>query len=509
MVGSRRRARASIARTVTPLRAQSFRTHWHAFVTRFVTALVIIGVATAGGIGYAYWFANDQIVNHTKTVTIAKGVLPSVKPAEPANYLIVGSDSRAFVKDPIAQEHFGDPKYNTGQRSDTIMIAHVDPKSPGKGFLVSIPRDLWVAIPGHGTQKINAAYNFGPTVLIQTIEQDFHVDINHYLEVGFDTFAQIVNAIGAVHIFFPTAAFDKYTGLNITTPGCVPLNGLQALEYVRSRHYQYKTATSGSDPANWPEEGDSDFGRIRRQQYFIRSLAQEAISKSARNVLTARALLEKTVPNLVRDSSMGLGDFLALVRAFRSVDPAAVQMKTIPVTEGHSGGQAVLFLDQTKAAPIFQQLREFVATTKPVKVPNIATKDITVQVLNGSGKKGVAAATKAALVTDGFADGGVSGDADRTSYELTEVRYVPGALGKAEVVASYLGGVGKLVALPGSAGTAAVVVVVGHDFQSVAKPGSHPVVATTTSSTLAANPGSTPGVTPPTTVAGRPAVGCG
>jgi LCP family protein required for cell wall assembly len=486
---------------VTPFSAQ-----WRTFVSRFVTALLVVSVATAGGIGYAYWFANDQIVNHTKSVVIPPSVLPKVASTQPANYLIVGSDSRAFVNDPIAEQHFGNPKYQTGQRSDTIMIAHVDPKSPSKGFLVSIPRDLWVQIPGHGSQRINAAYNFGPTTLIQTIEQNFHVTINHYLEVGFATFAQIVNAIGAVHIFFPTAAYDKYTGLNIPNPGCIALNGLEALEYVRSRHYQYRTAGQGTDPNTWTMEGDSDFGRIRRQQYFIRSLAQEAISKGARNLFTARALLQKTVPNLVKDKGMSLSDFLSLVRAFRSVDPSSVVMKTVPTTGAVISGNDVLLLDQAGAEPIFQQLRSF-TTTPSAKVPKLAPSSIAVQVLNGSGVKGVAGSTKTALVTAGFADGGPVGDADRHDYAQTQVRYVPGALGKAQVVASYLGGVGQLVALSGRAGAAAVVVVVGQDFQAVVAPGSKPT-ATTTSSTVAANPGSTPGVTVPANNGGAQ-VGCG
>jgi LCP family protein required for cell wall assembly len=369
---------------------------WRSFVARFVVALVVLSVATAGSFGYAYWFANNQIAHHTITAPIKKGVLVPVKATQPANYLIVGSDSRAFVHDPVAEAHFGNPQYQTGQRSDTIMIAHVDPNAPDRGFLVSIPRDLWVPIPGHGTQRINAAYNYGPTVLIQTIEQDLQIPINHYLEVGFDTFAEIVNAIGAVHIFFPTAAYDKFTGLNITVPGCVALNGLQALTYVRSRHYQYKTATSGSNPSLWPEEGDSDFGRIRRQQYFIRSLAQEAISKGARNPFTAKALLEKTVPHLTRDPSMSLSDFLSLVRAFRSVDPASVQMVTMPTAGGWVGTQEVLFLQQAQAEPILQQLRTFARPTRPVPIPNIAPAQVTVQVLNGSGIQGIASASRPA-----------------------------------------------------------------------------------------------------------------
>ncbi|HEY5012144.1 MAG TPA: LytR C-terminal domain-containing protein, partial [Acidimicrobiia bacterium] len=128
---------------------------------------------------------------------------------------------------------------------------------------------------------------------------------------------------------------------------------------------------------------------------------------------------------------------------------------------------------------------------------------------NGSGVKGAAGTTKTALVAGGFTDGGATGDADRSDYQQTEVRYVPGALGKAQVVASWLGGAGKLVPLSGPAGNAQVVVVIGRDFHSVARPGSHPVSPTTTSSTVPPNPGSTPGVTAPPTEAGRPPVGCG
>jgi LCP family protein required for cell wall assembly len=487
---------------VTPLSAQ-----WRTFVARFVTALVIVSLATTAGFAYAYWFANDQITNHSRTVKLPKSVLHDAKSTEPANYLIVGSDSRGFVKDPIAREHFGDPTYQTGRRSDTIMIAHVDPKAPGRGFLVSIPRDLWVPIPGHGTQRINAAYNYGAATLIETIKQNFNVPISHYLEVGFDTFAHIVNAIGSVHIFFPTQARDIKTGLSITTPGCVALDGLQALAYVRSRYYEYRTSSS----ASWQSDPTSDFGRIRRQQYFIRSLAQEAISKGAHNPLTAKKLLEKTVPDLVRDEGMGLSDFLALVRAFRSVDPSAVVMETVPTTRAFIEGNDVLQLQQSKAEEIFQQLRTFIKpTTSPTTtVPKIPTNQIAVQVLNGSGVKGVAATTKSALTDARFKDGGPIGDADRSDYEVTEVRYPPGAIGKAQVVLSYLGGAGKLVALPSATTGGAVLLVLGRDFDGVSKPGSKSTATSSTSSTVAPNPGVTPGIKAPITEAGRPVVGCG
>lgn len=486
---------------------------WSALATRFVAALLILSVTTIAGYSYAYWYANDQIVHHTKVAPIKEHTLTTVESStDPANYLIVGSDSRAFVNDAVAADKFGDKQSQSGQRSDTIMIAHVDPHAPGKGFLLSIPRDTWVDIPGRGTQKINAAYNYGPTTLIKTIQQDFGVKIHHYLEVGFVTFAEIVNAIGQVQVFFPTEAYDKYTGLNITTPGCVGLNGLEALTYVRSRHYHHKAAGSGSNPLEWPEE-DTDFGRIRRQQYFMRSLAQEAISKGAKNPFTAKALLKKTISHLVRDKDMSLSDFLSLVRAFRSVDPVAVQMETLPTTSAEIFPDGVRtdveLVQESKAAPLFAQLGTF-ASTQPQKetpLPKIPHGQIRVQVLNGSGVNGIAGTTQSALLAHGFASGGAPGDADRHSYDATEVRYAPGDLDKARVVASYLGGAGKLVVVPGAADRSPIVVVVDRDFQAVAPPVSHP--ATTTTTIQPANPGTTPGVTVPRSEPGMPLVGCG
>jgi LCP family protein required for cell wall assembly len=479
--------------------------HWNAFASRFVTALVIFSFATASGYAYAYWFANDQIAR-AKRVPID---LPSARSTEPANYLIVGSDSRAFVHDKVAADHFGTQKNQPENLADVIMIAHVDPNAPGKGFLVSIPRDTWVPIAGHSPAKINAAFNYGPATLIETIQNNFHFPINHYLKLDFATFTDVVSAIGRVHIFFPAAAYDTYTGLDIKTPGCVALDGIQALAYARSRHYYYKTANG------YKEEGTADLGRIQRQQYFIRSLAQEAIKDGARNPFTAKRLIEKIVPHLEVDRHMGLQDFLSLGRAFRSVDPGAVQMVTMPTTRQTIAGQDAQVVQQAEAQPILDRLKSFVRTSKPAPLPKIPRADILVRVLNGSGVKGAAGRAETALLTAGFANGGVAADADRSDYGLTEVRYPPGGVDKARVVAAYLGGVGALVPLTSTQTNAGgdVVVVLGRDFVGVAAPGSHPVPATNTTSLASTstppNPGTTPGVTAPATKPGRPAVGCG
>jgi LCP family protein required for cell wall assembly len=473
---------------------------WRGFATRFATALTLITVATVALLSYAFWFANDQLTNGTRKAPIDEGVLAA--DTGPANYLIVGSDSRAFVHDAVAADKFGSAKDYPETLADVIMIAHVDPKAPGKGFLVSIPRDTWVPIAGHGMQKINAAFNYGngPTTLIRTIQDNFHFDINHYLKLDFVTFTDVVGAIGKVHIFFPAAARDTFTGLH-QDAGCQALDGLEALAYARSRHYLSKTARG------YTEDPRADLGRIERQQYFIRSLTQEAIKKGARNPLTAKAIVEEIVPHLEVDRHMGLRQFLTLVRAFRNVDPGGLQMMTVPTKTVDVDGVSTQQL-KPDAAPIFALLRNFSAS-KRAAVPKIAHAKIRVQMLNGSAVKGVASTAAEALHAAGFASGGAAADADQPDYRYTQVRYTPGNLDKAAVVASYLGGVGLLTKIAPTATNADVVVVLGHDFVAVTAPGSKPRAGTASATTVAPNPGTTPGLRVPAADAGRPAVGCG
>ena len=202
-----------------------------AFLHRLITALIVAVVLSTVVIAGAYAQASRK-VSKVATVPIDSSVLESG-----GNFLLIGSDSRAFVNDPTEAQHFGSPQEQTGQRSDTIMVAHVDGKT-GTALLVSFPRDLWVAIPGIGNAKINAAFNAGPQRVIETIENDFDIPISHYLEVDFQGFAKMVNAIGTIPIYFPAPARDAKTGLLIKTAGCKQLNGDQALAYVRSRYYE-------------------------------------------------------------------------------------------------------------------------------------------------------------------------------------------------------------------------------------------------------------------------------
>jgi hypothetical protein len=189
----------------------------------------------------------------------------------------------------------------------------------------------------------------------------------------------------------------------------------------------------------------------------------------------------------------------------RETDPAIVEMLTVPTSPGKIRGQQVLLLDQAKAEPIFKRLRSFGPAPKPLPVPkDVVPSQVKVKVLNGSGVNGQAKTTLDALVAAGFRQVGAPGNADRSDYPVTEVRYAKGAQHKAQLVAAYLG-VGTLRGRR-NAPSADVTVVLGRDFKQVTVPTTAPPTTTTAKPTATtgppANPGRTPGVAP------QPVVGC-
>jgi LCP family protein required for cell wall assembly len=147
------------------------------------------------------------------------------------NYLIVGSDSRkGLTPAQRKQLHTGN---ESGQRTDTIMLMH---DGSGPTLLMSIPRDSIVAIPGHGTTKINAAFAYGgPKLLIQTVENLTQIHIDHYVEIGFGGFVNVVDAVGGITICPTHDMNDKLANLHVKK-GCQHADGRLALAYARSRH---------------------------------------------------------------------------------------------------------------------------------------------------------------------------------------------------------------------------------------------------------------------------------
>ncbi len=229
------------------------------------------------------------------------------------------------------------------------MVAHIDAKS-GTAFLVSFPRDLWVAIPGLGHAKINAAFNAGPQRVIETIESDFDVPISHYLEVDFQGFRKMVNAIGTIPIYFPTPARDIKTGLAINKAGCQQLNGdagarVRAVALLRVARQREVAAgpdlrpRSHQPPAVLPAHARAADARTRRPR-----------SRGRRAACSTRCC---RTSNATR--SWACRRCAALAYAFHR--PGGVETVTLPVNRQFFDGQDALALDDAKAAPILARLR--------------------------------------------------------------------------------------------------------------------------------------------------------
>jgi LCP family protein required for cell wall assembly len=232
-----------------------------AWTQRYVIALGVVFVLTVGGVVGANVVIDSSLAG-IERVHLRTAELPGQ--ADAGNYLLIGSDTRAFINNQTDAAHFGDKQAEAGQRSDTMMVVHVDPAAK-TALVVSIPRDLVVDVPGVGRTRINAAFSQADSVqagaqkVIDTLKQNFGLDIHHFVEVDFDSFRGVVNAIGSVHLYFPDPVRDIKTGLTVDTPGCVALNGEDSLAYVgRSRS---SSTASGSTRRRVPTSTGSTASR--------------------------------------------------------------------------------------------------------------------------------------------------------------------------------------------------------------------------------------------------------
>jgi LCP family protein required for cell wall assembly len=441
---------------------------WRVFRRRFVVACAAALVVMVSSIVVLNVKVDQTLAD---TQRIGNLSFPD-GPAEGGNYLIIGSDSRAFVQDQTQAQAFGTAASEGGQRSDTMMVLHIDPDTK-TNLLVSFPRDLLVKDAAGRTVQINSLFNAGPQAVIDMMKRDFDVSINHYVEINFEAFIGVVNSVGKIPVYFPYPARDTYSGLN-EGPGCQPLDGNGALAYVRSRHLQYLKDGRWTDAS--PR---ADLDRITRQQDFIRKLASYASAKAGQNPLDALDIANAIVPKLKIDDQLSKDNILRLVKTFRNVDPkqqGALEMDTLPnVASKSQPGR--LDVQQPQADQLLARLRSTggdTSTTRPAR-----EADTVVSVLNGSTKAGEAGRTIAALQVKGFGPGEV-GNAPAAAKTL--LRYAPGALNKAELVSKYLGGVGQLIEDP-TVSDVDVVLVIGNDWRGVHGKGKTVAAPSTTTTT--------------------------
>ncbi len=291
----------------------------------------VIGAAGAGGVVAA---TNQKADSVTKVPELDKVVVPKVTGWE--NYLLVGSDSREGA-DPDSPDYggIGSADETGGKRSDTIMIMHVD-HDEGRASLVSLPRDLWVPIDGGKSNRINSAFSQGADVLVRTVQESLGVPINHYVEVDFTGFKRLVDAMGGVQTCFDYSTRDKNTGLSIPGAGCYTLDGVEALAYARSRHYQQFI------DGEWQEDATSDIGRTQRQQQLIADAAKALLDKMAANPFAADAVLDAAVDSVQVDPQTNI---LTAAKQLQPLANGGFDRYTLPVAGKTVGDAAVLELD--------------------------------------------------------------------------------------------------------------------------------------------------------------------
>ena len=295
------------------------------------TAVVVL---IAGVAGTYFWM--DGKLN--RSVALPATSLTSAG----TNWLITGSDSRAGLsRAEIDALHVG---FDEGTlNSDSIMLLHM---GSGRPVLISIPRDSYVNIPGHGYNKINAALAYGgASLLIQTVENVTGLKIDHYMGIGFGGLVAVVNKIGGVQICLKTAINDSYSGVNLPA-GCHDLTGDQALAFVRDRH----------------SFASEDLQRIQDQRAFISALLKKATSPGVYlNPFTALPFGSTAASSMSVDKGTSLLDLVHVASALR--DP---ETGTVPIANNNyytNAGDSVLW-NKNKAAELFNALKNDSAIPK-------------------------------------------------------------------------------------------------------------------------------------------------
>jgi LCP family protein required for cell wall assembly len=325
------------------------------------------------------------------------------------NVLIVGTDSADGLPD-------DDPVRigrDAGVRTDTIMVVRLDPAAD-QAALLSLPRDLYVPISGtRGSSRINNAIQGGPARLVATVNDALDVPIHHYVEIDFQGFRDLVDAIGGVPVYFDTPVRDRNSGLAVPEPGCVTLDPVQALAYARSRHYERQ-----NENGRWQTDPTGDLGRVSRQQDFIRRALHRAFQRGARNPGVLADLVGVGTRAITIDGDLTPSDLLELGNRFRRFDPENLATYALPATDDVVGGAAVLRLDTTRAQPVLDVFRG----EDPTRV---APDNTVVRVQNGTTVAGLGEEAADALRALGFVVPPDNvGDADTFDVAETRVWYL-------------------------------------------------------------------------------------
>lgn len=337
---------------------------------RLRRALLVIGTCllllVAGTFGTALYLQQRLAGNLERIPSVFSGLTD--RPAKPAtgaaaeamNILLLGTDRRSDV--PTTGEDAQAPAWVPGaQRSDTLMLLHIDGDRRGLS-VISVPRDAWVDIPGHGKDKINAAFSYaGPSLAIETVEQLTGVRVDHLAVVDWEGFAALTDALGGVTVTVPETVHDSARDITWTA-GEHTLDGEKALAYVGERY-----GLPG---------GDLD--RVRRQQHFLRLLMRDTLEQELLKQPTrAYGLLDTVTRHLSVDSGWSVGDMRGLLLSLRHLRTYNISYLTVPVRgTGRVGAASVVFLDEEGNDELWRAVRddrvaEWLAENPDAAVPEV------------------------------------------------------------------------------------------------------------------------------------------
>ena len=397
----------------------SGRVSWLHFVFPLFLFFIVVGGGCLGYLFYATlkdyvahaelpFIAEEPVVQYVRKGRAPDEELPNWEKKERVSLLVLGTDRRQQETGP--------------SRTDTMIVITLDPVAKTAGML-SVPRDLWVPIPGFGESRINTAHftgdasgypGGGPALAKKTVQNLLGIPIHYYVRVDFAGFEKIINTLGGVTIDVPEAVDDdqypdgNYGYMEIHVPaGLQHMDGKTALQYARSRH------------------GSTDFGRAQRQQLVIRAIAQKALSLDI--PVSRIPELLRTVGDSVQ-TDLNTVEMAALARVARDVDLNEVQSVVIDETMTDPAktpeGWWVLIPKRDKIRTVRDQLfPEPAPTIVPVPTnggQQLPAKDPAIEVLNGTSTAGLAQRTAADLRNRGYAVAKY-GNADRADYAQTMI----------------------------------------------------------------------------------------
>lgn len=406
-------------------------------------ALAVLLVVLGGYAAYSY-FRFVGGVTHVDVITKPSHDVDG----EDQNILLVGDDHRPDGATQEQLDQLSTTDDGGGTNTDTMMILHI-PANGKSATLVSLPRDSWVDVPGHGMNKLNAAFALGggdtdpasgAKLLIQTVQDLTGLSIDHYVRVSLLGFYTIADALGPVQVCLNDAVDDPYSGAKFPA-GVSTLDAKQSLSFVRQRH-------------GLPR-GDLD--RVVRQQYFLSVEAHKFLSAGTLlNPVKLTKALDAVSGSLETDPGL---NFLQLAAQMRGLTGGNIQSATIPVsgtpTITVDGEDLSIVEVDTAAMPAFiQSLMGTPSAYDDAKAAKPA--DTTVTVLNGGDANGAAGTATQTFAAAGFRTG-TAGDADNRS--TTVIQYPKGQESQAKAVAAFLPG----ATVQETSDVSTVTVILGED----------------------------------------------